>query len=124
MNPHDLELLARKFPLSESTRKRNTQAGGVASSPKPEQIVCHEPLATVSGEKENSYRYAVRICSYRTRLLDADNLTGKCFVDCLRYGGIIPDDTAAIMDYSISQQKVKTKKEERTEIEVTAIPKA
>ncbi len=102
-------------------RKPKRQAGGVSSSPEPKQIVRDESLATAQRAQSNSFRYAVCIASYRHRLIDPDNLCGKYFVDCLRYAGVIPDDTAAIVDYSIKQFKVKAKKEQRTVIIVTPI---
>jgi len=76
-------------------------------------------VAKVAGEEGYCQRFSVRITSYRVRLLDPDNLCGKYFVDCLRYSGIIPDDTATVVDYSIRQEKVRTKAEEATLIEVS-----
>ena len=88
-------------------------------SPKPQRPICNEPVATVTGKEGNGQRFSVRITSYRVRLLDPDNLCGKYFVDCLRYSGIISDDTAEVVDYSIRQEKVRTKAEEATLIEVS-----
>lgn len=86
----------------------------------PQRPARDESLPEVPAPPRNSQRFSVRIISFRSRLLDPDNLVGKAFCDCLRYAGILPDDSAAIMDYSISQQKC-SKAEERTEIIVEAI---
>jgi len=110
------EQLRDKLRDNPALAKLNPDLAGGAPRSQPQQTVRHEPVAAVPRKDGNSTRYAVRICSFRRRLLDPDNLCGKFFVDCLRRGGIIPDDTAAIMDYGIRQQKVKSKKEEHTEI--------
>jgi len=104
------------FARNSALRKRNLEIACPSSGPKPEQAVCDEPLAEAPRTDGHSPRYVVRITSVRSRLIDPDNLCGKAFVDALRHAGLIPDDTASIMDYSISQQKAKTKKDEFTEI--------
>lgn len=80
----------------------------------------HGPLPAVPAPQGVRPRFSVRIISFRARLLDPDNLVGKYAVDCLRYAGLLPDDTAEIMDYRIEQQKCP-KAEERTEIEVVKL---
>lgn len=71
-------------------------------------------------ERPHTTRSYVRIKSFRTRLLDKDNLYGgvKPVCDGLRYSGIIEDDNSNTIDLVVSQHKVKTRKEERTEIEI------
>lgn len=108
-------------PDGSWAKPRRDPTGGVASSPIVEPPVRDESVAAIPGENSNSQRYDVCITSYRTRLLDPDNLSGKWFVDCLRHAGIIPDDTAAIVDYSIRQQKVATKAEEHTLVTITPL---
>jgi len=96
-----------------------TASDSLPQSSQSQPTIRHEPLVTRTREKENSERYVVRIRSYRCgRLCDPDNLVGKYFVDALRYAGIIPDDTPEKIIYQIAQEKVKTRKEERTEVEV------
>ena len=104
------------FARNSALRKRNLEIACPSSCAKPEPTARHEPLATSPRTDGHGSRYAVRITSVRSRLIDPDNLCGKAFVDALRHAGLIPDDTAAIMDYSVSQQKAKTKKEQHTEI--------
>lgn len=88
------------------------------SRTQPEPAVCHEPVAEKKGEAEHSTRIRVSIRSFRTRLLDPDNLCPKYFLDCVRYAGFIKDDSEKFITLEVSQIKVKTKAEERTEIEV------
>lgn len=106
--------------LIDYERKRANQAGGVSSGAKPEQVVRDEPLAAIPRKNGNGQRYAIVIKSFRVRLLDPDNLSGKWFVDGLRHSGLIPGDTAAIVDYTIRQEKT-TKEFERTEITIEPI---
>tara|TARA_R100000081_G_scaffold91805_1_gene71032 strand:+ start:482 stop:799 length:318 start_codon:yes stop_codon:yes gene_type:complete len=71
----------------------------------------------------NSPKYRVRIRSYRVRQLDLDNLYGgvKYFVDTLRYAEIIPDDDPESISLEVSQEKVKSYKNEKTELEVKCV---
>lgn len=125
MNQNDLAILSRKFPISEAARRRN-QAGGKASSAKPEQAIRHESVAEKEGKTKNSTggtgchqaRSHIGICLYRTRLLDPDNPAPKYFIDSLRYAGLIPNDRPEDITLEVSQVKVSTKAEERTEIEI------
>ncbi len=87
-----------------------------------EQALRHEPLAKAKGKEAHSGRFRVLVTSYRRRLTDQDNLAPKFFIDCLRYAGVIPDDTPQAIDYSITQVKVRKKEEERTEIQVDEAP--
>jgi hypothetical protein len=91
------------------------------SSPIAQQALQYESLGAQEGEGCNSARCAVRIKSRRTRLLDPDNLIGgtKYFIDSLRYAGLLHDDREVDITLSVSQEKVSTKKEEGTEIQVT-----
>jgi hypothetical protein len=89
-----------------------------ASRAKPEPIVCNEPVAAKTGEAGHPDRVHVRIVSFRRRLIDPDNLCPKYFVDCTRYAGWIKDDNAKEITLEVRQVKVKTKAEERTEIEI------
>lgn len=87
-----------------------------ASKPKP--IVRNEPLAKNKVKETNSERTIINITSYRTRLCDPDNVSPKYIVDALRYEGIIRNDTSDDIDLTVTQVKVKTRNEERTEIEI------
>lgn len=95
------------------------QARLAPSSAKPEQTICDEPMAKKKREERYPDRVRVSIVSFRTRLCDPDNLCPKYFVDCLRYAGLICNDRPQDITLEVSQIKVKTKTEERTEIELT-----
>ena len=92
--------------------------------PKPQCPVRHGPLATSKGKESHPTsrprRIAIKIVSFRTRLLDPDNLVGgvKYFIDSLRYAALIPDDRPQDITLEVSQEKVQTRKEERTTIEI------
>lgn len=87
-------------------------------SAEPECPVCNEPLAEGKGAQEGTSRIRVEINSFRHRLLDPDNLCPKYIVDCLRYWKYIPDDTSKDIQLIVQQSKC-SKKDERTEIELT-----
>lgn len=106
-----------KEQLNEYQARRN-QAGSKSPSPKPEQVVRHEPVAEKAGEGINPDRVRVCITSFRRRLIDPDNLCPKYFIDSLRYAGLIPNDREEDITLQVSQVKVKTKAEERTQIEL------
>lgn len=91
-------------------------------SPKPEPAAQPPPDAVSKREAFYTGRVLVRVKSHRVRLLDPDNLCPKYFIDCLRYAGFLPDDNPACVVLQNEQEKVATKKEERTEIEVIPMP--
>lgn len=118
MSPEDLR---RLFPnASTSTIKRNAQAGGEARNAEPEPVVRHEPVGKKPREEKVSTRFHVRLTSFRSRLIDPDNICPKYAIDCCRYCGWLPDDSAKYMTFEVKQEKVP-KGEERTEIEITSI---
>lgn len=75
-------------------------------------------MAKEAGERIDPVRVQLSIVSFRRRLIDPDNLCPKYFIDCLRYAGIIPNDREEDITLQVSQVKVKTKAEERTELEI------
>lgn len=74
------------------------------------------PLETYEAPSPDTRQRKVSVRSFRTRLLDPDNLCVKFHLDGLRYAGVIRDDTAKDIILEVSQVKVKTKVEEQTEI--------
>lgn len=90
-----------------------------SQSPESERSVRDGSLAASEAPQGGSGRVSIRIVSFRKRLCDPDNLCGKAFVDCLRYSGIIPDDRPEDIDYQVTQTKVRTSEDERTEITIT-----
>lgn len=79
------------------------------------------PLATTEGEKRGARRFLVSVVSKRVRLVDPDNLCPKYIIDCLRYAGVLPDDSPEFVTTSFSQIKVARFDQEETLIEVTRI---
>ena len=72
------------------------------------------------GEKKMSrFNTPVRILihSYRHRLVDSDNVSGKAAIDALVHAGILADDSPKqVTEVSFRQTKIKTSEEEKTEI--------
>lgn len=93
------------------------------SDPEPQYPVRHEPLAAQGREGEDAARppgrVRVAVTSYRRRLIDPDNLCPKFAIDACRYAGLIRDDSEADIEFSVRQEKVATKAEEKTVIELT-----
>jgi hypothetical protein len=84
-----------------------------------ERHLPNEPLAADQAKDPNPARYSVRVTSYRRRLLDEDNLAEKFHIDALRYAGILPSDAPERCEIITKQEKVRTKAEEKTVIEIT-----
>lgn len=92
------------------------------SRAEPQCPVLDEPVATPPREDCHPASRLVSIVSFRHgRLLDPDNLTGKYFLDSIRYAGLIPDDSSREIQYSIRQIQVATPAEERTEITISPL---
>ena len=96
-------------------------AGGKAPGPVVERDLRDGPLAKGEGEEGHSGRFHVHVVSYRRRLLDEDNLAEKWHVDALRYSGCLPSDAPGKAKITVSQEKVKRKEDERTEILITPL---
>jgi hypothetical protein len=59
----------------------------------------------------------ITVVSYRCRLADADGISAKYAIDGLVYAGIIKDDCLRyVSEVRQTQNKVKTRREERTEL--------
>ena len=91
------------------------KAGGAASGAKPQPVVRDEPLATSPRKIGDAKRVRVCVVSYRNRLCDPDNLCPKYFIDCLRYAGLIADDTPECITLEVRQCRCR-RAEQRTEI--------
>ena len=76
-----------------------------------------ESLGADENEEGGGPLYIVCIKSFRTRLLDEDNFAGgtKYLIDCLR-PHLIAEDSPGITTFKWKQVKVKTQKDERTEV--------
>lgn len=60
----------------------------------------------------------IRLTSYRTRLLDEDNLCEKYLVDCCRYAGLIRQDDPRAAKIEVRQEKVGHGEPEFVRIEI------
>ena len=105
--------------LFPNAKPAPAKAGRLPQGSKPESAVRDEPLAADQREAYYTGRCLVRVTSYRCgRQCDPDNLVAKWEIDSLRYAGIIQDDRPEDIDYQITGKRAKTRKQERTEIEV------
>jgi len=100
--------------------KRNP-VGGESASAVVERAPVHDPLAAPQAQVPHPGKYVVRITSYRTRLLDEDNLAEKYHCDSCRYAGLIPADSPDQTSIQVAQIKVRTKEECCTIIEIEMI---
>lgn len=83
------------------------------------------PALEKPAPREAAYqgRVALTITSYRCgRICDPDNVAVKYLVDALRYCGALRDDSCAEITLTIKQERVRTRKEEGTLIEI--VPEA
>lgn len=99
------------------------QLNGQAPAPKLERSSGDGTLAKGEVKEGDTGRFFVSVVSFRRRLLDEDNLCEKYVVDCARYSGLLPADAPDCTSIKVSQEKVKSKEEERTEILITPCPK-
>ena len=91
---------------------------GKATDPQPQPAIIIGAVGKEEAEGRYIQRNLVRITSYRCRLLDPDNLCVKYHIDAIRLAKIIKDDTAEDIEIILRQVKTKTRKEEKTVIEV------
>lgn len=101
--------------------ERASQTDRETSRAESEQTLRPPSVEPPQGETLYSGRVSVRVVSYRRRLLDPDNLCAKWFLDACRYARLIRDDRPQDITYSVSQEKVACKEEERTEILISPI---
>ncbi len=109
--------IKRIFPRA-SKDFADLNADGISRDPKPQSVVRNERLDEKAGKAKNAIRHIVRITSFRTRLLDTDNLCPKFFIDALRYAGCIYDDAEKDIDLRVSQRQVEKRTQEKTLIEI------
>ena len=104
----DYERRKRGEPAAKKPDAGGRQDGGAVEihDPIAEQTIRAQSLGKGKGKKSRRCRFRVSILSRRSRLLDPDNLAGKCILDNFRYAGIIEQDDADSIEYSISQEKV------------------
>jgi hypothetical protein len=91
------------------------KAGGAASRAEPQPLVRDEPVAASPREAGDAGRVRVCVVSFRARLCDPDNLCPKYFIDCLRYAGLIRDDSPEFITLEVRQVKC-ARHQQRTEL--------
>ncbi len=65
---------------------------------------------------------SIDVCSYRTRLVDADGVSIKAILDGFVHCGLLQDDSAKyVKEVTYSQVKVKNREEEKTVITITEV---
>jgi Holliday junction resolvase RusA-like endonuclease len=81
----------------------------------------HAPLVAHGVQAKPARVLLVRVTSIRKRLIDEDNLCEKYHIDCLRYAGLIPDDSPDKVRIQTTQRKAAKDEEERVIIEILPI---
>lgn len=127
-NRDPIEINGRIWTYDESSRThkpRDTKAASdhaTGQAANMERNTGDESLGASKGSAFNS-RVSVRIVSYRSRLADPDNISGKAALDGCVHCGILRDDsTKEIASYRADEQiKVKNASEEKTEIVIEEI---
>jgi hypothetical protein len=93
-----------------------------ATNPQPQPHHRHRLVDSPQAPAGRVGRVSIRIRSHRIRPLDPDNAFPKHHIDALRHCGIIQDDTQDHITLEIMPDvKVRTKAEERTEMELEVI---
>lgn len=101
-------------------RKQNNDLASGLSDPIPKRNARKTLVATSSDEASGKSRIVLRITRHSIRPVDFDNGAGGCkaIIDQCRYHCLIRDDSPEEIDFQFRQQKVKTKAEEGTMIEI------
>lgn len=100
------------------------QANGELCHPQPQCNQAPTLDPPVPGKTKSVPRPVVRFVGYRRKLLDPENFSAgvKDLLDGLRHAGLIRGDGYEDIVLETDQWKVKTKAEERTEIEIIYLP--
>jgi len=111
------QLIRRHFPrASASTLAANRSLPDA----KPQRDKAPTLGRAVKGKAQGVGRIIVRFTAFRVRPLDPDNFAGgtKDLIDGLRHSQLIPGDEPWRIKLETEQEKVRSFKEERTEIEL------
>jgi hypothetical protein len=110
------DMLARNPQLSVS----ENHAPRKVQDPKPERNQTPTLVRAKKREDRSIPGVTVRFCGYRVRPLDPDNFAGGCkdLLDGLRHSGLISDDSWFAIKLETRQVKVRTYREEWTEVEI------
>lgn len=127
MTKRDLELIKQRLPLSAATIKRNADAGDTglrASDTKPDE---GKPLERRLSRKDSrrvgpTGRIKIRFTIHSLHPADWDGFDIKHLQDMLVRAGILPDDNWSILQGGVISEKVHSKEEEKTVVEITPPP--
>ena len=118
MNNYENHIDNTGLPIA---KKRTRSKKGIDTPLCPE-LERHDEYAAMGksgAQKADRERFLVRVTSVRNRLLDEDNLCVKLVVDCCRYAGLIPGDSAGEAKIEASQRKVAKGETPHTIVEIT-----
>lgn len=122
-NPRALKQPPNEWRVSESVRRLNPELFGDPGGEAPSPILEPGPLSPLAHhpptQGQHPKKRLVRITCFRVRKQDPDNGIYKWHVDAIRKAGLIENDTDDDIELQTAQVKVKTKAEERTEIQIT-----
>lgn len=121
LSKDELRCLGYKEGADGQWRKEDPASAGGASKPKPERHAKRQLADPAQLEGSELPRYIAIITRYTCQRVDPDNLGAKWYIDALRHLGVIQDDTARDIEAAFTTEKVATKEEERTEIELWEI---
>jgi hypothetical protein len=110
--------LRRMFPHASASFVRANSDRGPGQGPEPERCPQHEPERPDAPEEGHPQKVRVRVTCVRNRLIDPDNLYVKHHIDCLRYAGLVRDDSADEIRLEVTQRKAQALEEEKVILEV------
>jgi hypothetical protein len=105
---------------SADFKRANPDLPGGDTGPvaKLERTARHGALGKGQVQAKAGRRFLVRVTSYRSRLLDEDNLAEKYHVDLCRYAGCLPSDAPGTATIETAQVKTGKGEQEKVVVEV------
>lgn len=122
VNQRDLELIKRRFPVSEAVARRSLDAPRLPSA-RPERTEGSTLVRPPSRKKKSSHRivrrHQVTYRIFAVRPVDWDNAFIKGLQDLLVTAGLLPGDAWHQLYGTVISEKVSTAAEEKTVISIT-----
>ena len=113
---NETDIFAHNPELPGNPEIRIGQTDGLRS--KLERTAGNAALGQGKAETSHTERLLVCVVSVRKRFTDPDNLSAKYVIDCLRYAGVIPDDSPDKIDLKVTQRRPEKGEAESTIVEV------
>ena len=126
-NRDPIEINGRIWTYDETSRShkpRDTKAASDRPAGQTADVELPASSESVGAGKGAAFdsRVGITIVSYRTRLADADGVSGKAVIDGLVNCGVLANDTTKeIAEVRYRQIKVKNQADEKTEIIIEEI---